>query len=68
MATVRLMNLVVIVWSTLKSQENQKAKNWLNPENCLSQENQKAKNRKNCQKVGIHLISMLGSRTKLLNS
>ena len=44
-ATVKLMDL--LVRSMLKSQENQKVKNWLSPENYLSQENQKAKNRKN---------------------
>ena len=60
MATVRLIDLVLVemVWSTLRSQEN-----------CLSQENRKAKKRqsleiwlsqeKSCQKVGIHLISIL---------
>ena len=57
MTTVRLMDLVV--WNMLRSQENRKAKSWLSSKNCLSQENQKAKNRKNRQKVGIHLISIL---------
>ena len=58
-ATVRLIDLVVMVWSTLRSQENRKAKNRLSLENCLIQENLKVKNWKNHQKVGIHLISML---------
>ena len=57
--TVRLMNLVVMVWSMLRSQENQKAKIWLSSKNCLSQENPKAKNRKNYQKVKIHRILTL---------
>ena len=42
-AIVRL-NLIVMMWNTLKSQENRKVKNWLSFENSLSQENQKAKN------------------------
>ena len=45
------MDLVVVVWSTLKNQENQKARKRLSPENWLSL--------KNSQKVGIHLILML---------
>ena len=51
-ATVRLMDLVVMVWSTLRNQENQKARKHLSPKNCLSQE-------KIHQKVGIHLILAL---------
>ena len=63
---IRLMDLMLIkmVWSTLKSQENH-----LSQKTCLSQDNQKAKNclnpknwlsqKKNCQKVGIYLISTL---------
>ena len=45
MAMVRLIDMVVIVLSTLRSQENQKIKIQLSP--------------KNCQKLGIHLILML---------
>ena len=52
-ATMRSMDLVVM-WSTLKSQENRKAKKCLSSENRLSQE-------KTHQKVGIHLILALQS-------
>ena len=45
---------LVVVWSTLGSQENQKAKKRLSPQNRLSQE-------KIYQKVGIHLILALQS-------
>ena len=54
MAIIRLMYLVVMMWSMLKSQENRK--------NRLYQKNQKAKNElnpKNCQKVEIHQNFML---------
>ena len=50
--TATSIDLVVIVWSTLGSQENRKARKRLSPENRLSQE-------KIHQKVGIHLISAL---------
>ena len=43
-AIMSLINLMMIVLSTLKSQENQNAKNWLSFKNCLSQENPKIKN------------------------
>ena len=43
METMILIDLVVIIWSTLRSQENQKAKNWLSPKNFLIREKQKAK-------------------------
>ena len=48
--TIRLIDLVlmVMVWSTLKSQENQKVKNWLSFENYISEKNPITKNRKNC--------------------
>ena len=51
-ATMRLMDLVVMVWSTLKSKKNRKARKCLSPKNWLSQ-------KKIHQKVGIHLISAL---------
>ena len=44
--------LMVMLYSTLRSEENQKVKNCLSPKNRLSQE-------KICQKVGIHLILAL---------
>ena len=46
---VKLIDLLVMVWSTLESQKNRK--NYPSPKNRLSQE-------KICQKVGIHLISI----------
>ena len=46
---VRSMDLVVKVWSTLRSQENRKVRKRLSPKNQL----------KNSQKVGIHLILIL---------
>ena len=52
MAIIKLINLVLMVWSTLGSQEIQKAKNGLSFKNWLSQ-------KKICQKVGIYLILTL---------
>ena len=51
--------MVLVVWKSLKSQENRKARNCLSPKNRPSQENSKAKNRKNHQKVEIYLILTL---------
>ena len=51
-ATVRLIDLVVMVWSTLRSQENRKTRKRLSPENRLSQ-------KKIHQKVGIYFILAL---------
>ena len=51
-ATMKSIDLVVMIWNTLKSQENRKVRKCLKPENWLSQE-------KIYQKARIHLISAL---------
>ena len=44
--------ILVVVKKLLRSQENQKAKNYLSPKNRLNKE-------KSCQKVEFHLIIIL---------